>query len=126
SDVDFTGSTVGGTLSADVSGSDTTYTVSVTGMNGEGTVVASVVANAAQDGGGNGNIASSSADNVVSFDNIAPSVTINQAVTQADPTNASPIIFDVVFSEHDTGPISSDVDFTGSTVGGTLSASVSG
>src|SRR5690606_39329121 len=110
SDVDFTGSTVGGTLSADVSGSDTTYTVSVTGMNGEGTVVASVVANAAQDGGGNGNIASSSADNVVSFDNIAPSATINQAVTQADPTNTGPIIFYVVVSEPVKVFATSDID----------------
>ncbi len=29
---------------------------------------------------------------------ISPTVTINQAVGQADPTNASPIVFDVVFS----------------------------
>jgi hypothetical protein len=33
----------------------------------------------------------------------APSVTINQAAVQPDPTNASPVLFTVVFSESVTG-----------------------
>ena len=36
---------------------------------------------------------------VVINDATAPTVTINQAAGQADPTNASPINFTVVFSE---------------------------
>src|SRR5262249_59157488 len=74
--------------------------------------------------GGNGNTASTSTDNTVTFDSVAPTVTINQAAGQADPTNASPINFTVAFSEPVTGFTNSDVSFVSSTVGGTLSATV--
>src|SRR5207249_7756700 len=40
---------------------------------------------------------------VFSSDLTAPTVTINQAAGQADPTNASPITFTVVFSEAVSG-----------------------
>ena len=126
SDVSFTGSTVGGTLVASVSGSGPTYTVSVTGMTGVGTVVASIPASAASDAAGNGNTLSTSTDNTVTFDNVAPTVTIDQAGGQGDPTNASPIVFTVVFSESVTGFDDTDVAFTVSTVGGTLVAGVTG
>src|SRR6478672_7482668 len=43
----------------------------------------------------------------------APSVTVNQAVGQVDPTNASPINFTVVFSEPVTGFVSGDVAISG-------------
>src|SRR4029434_4984880 len=59
-------------------------------------------------------------------DATAPTVTINQAAGQNDPTNASPIQFTAVFSEAVTGFTASNVSFTGSTVGGTLVASISG
>jgi len=49
SDVSFAGSTVGGTLAANVTGTGAVYTVSVTGMTGEGTVVATIGAGAATD-----------------------------------------------------------------------------
>src|SRR5258707_654072 len=55
-----------------------------------------------------------------------PPVPITQAGGQADPTNTSPINFTVVFSEAVTGFATGDVDFTGSTVGGTLTGTVSG
>jgi hypothetical protein len=126
SDVSFAGSTVGGALSAAVSGSGASYTVSVTGMSGSGTVVASVPANAATDAVGNTSLASTSADNTVTFDNARPSVTIDKASTQADPTNASPVFFTVTFSEPVTGFTEADVSFAGSTVGGTLFKTVSG
>jgi hypothetical protein len=125
-DVSFAGSTVGGTLVAAVSGAGPVYTVSVTGMSGTGAVVASIPAGAATDLGGNPNAASTSTDNSVAFDGTAPTVTINQAAGQTDPTNASPIQFTVTFSETVFGFTSSDVSFSGSTVGGTLVASVSG
>ena len=48
----------------------------------------------------------------------APTVTINQAAGQADPTGASPINFTVVFSEAVTGFASADVTLSG-TAGGT-------
>jgi hypothetical protein len=126
SDVQFTGSTVGGTLSASVSGSGQDYTVTVTGMNGTGTVVASIPANSAVNSGGTGNQGSTSTDNTVTFDNVPPSVTVNQAFGQADPTNVSSIRYDVIFSEPVTGFDGSKVSFAGSTVGGTLVASVAG
>ena len=51
------------------------------------------------------------------IDTTAPTVTINQAAGQADPTSASPINFTVVFSEAVTGFTSADV-----TLGGTAGA----
>lgn len=41
-------------------------------------------------------------------------VTINKGASQDDPTNATPIIFDVVFSEAVTGFVTGDVDIIGS------------
>lgn len=46
-------------------------------------------------------------------DGTAPFVTINQGATQPDPTNSSPIIFDVIFSEAVAGFAQSDVNITG-------------
>jgi LPXTG-site transpeptidase (sortase) family protein len=60
------------------------------------------------------------------IDTTAPTVTINQAGWQADPTNASPINFTVVFSEPVSNFATGDVSFTGSTVGGPLVGTVSG
>jgi len=74
SGVSFTGSSVGGSLVASVSGSGAIYTVSVTGMSGAGTVVASVPTGAASDAAGNPSLSSTSADNVVTFDDAAPLV----------------------------------------------------
>ena len=59
-------------------------------------------------------------------DTVRPSVTMNQAVGQADPANTSLINFTVVFSEQVTGFTASDISFAGSTVGGTLTAAVTG
>ncbi|MGI8653732.1 MAG: ExeM/NucH family extracellular endonuclease [Pyrinomonadaceae bacterium] len=56
-------------------------------------------------------------------DTTAPSVTINQAAGQADPTNTSPINFTVVFSEAVTGFDSADVTFSGA---GATTATVTG
>ena len=50
-------------------------------------------------------------------DIIPPSVTVNQAASQADPTNASTINFTVVFSEPVTGFTSADVTLSGTAVG---------
>src|SRR4029077_4163696 len=65
-------------------------------------------------------------DDTVHFDDVRPHVTIDQSPSQGEPTNAEPITFDVVFSEPVTGFDGSDIDFTGSTVAGTLLANVSG
>src|SRR5207248_292175 len=88
--------------------------------------VASVPAGGAADAAGNGNSVSTSGDNTVTFDNVPPAVTIDQAGGQADPTNASPVTFAVHFSEPVTGFTAADVSLAGSTVGGTPVAAVAG
>ncbi len=126
-DVTFTGSTAGGAKTGTVTGSGTTYNVAVTGMTGvrDGRSP-SIAAGVATDTAGNGNAASTSTDNSVTFDNVPPTVTINQAAGQADPTNAATINFTVTFSEAVTGFATGDVTFTGSTAGGTLTGTVTG
>lgn len=59
------------------------------------------------------------------LDTTPPSVTIEQADGQADPTYASPIVFTVVFSEPVTGFASGDVVVSG-TAGGSRSVTISG
>lgn len=125
-DVDLTGSTAPGTLTAVITGSGSTYNVAVSGMTGSGTVVATIPVGSVQDIAANSNLASTSVDNIVTFDATAPSVTVNQSSLQADPTNGMPINFTVVFSEAVTGFTSADVLTTGSTAPGTLTANVTG
>ena len=126
SDVSFTGSTAGGTLAAVVTGSGADYTVSVSGMTTSGTVVASIPSDAAADADNNPTGASTSTDNTVTYNSPPPTVTINSAVGQPDPTSGGPIAFAVTFSKPVTGFTAADVSFTGSTAGGTLVAVVSG
>src|SRR5439155_5425962 len=124
------GGTSGGTKTAVVSGSGTTYDVAVSGMTSDGTVTAKVNANAAQDAATNGNTASATAS--VTYDTHGPTVTINQAGlagdpttnTQSDPTSTAPIKFTVVFSEPVSDFTNADVDLSLSTAGGTLVANV--
>jgi hypothetical protein len=128
-DVSFTGSTAGGTLAANVSGSGATYTVSVTGMTTAGDVVASIPAGAAMDSANQASTASTSVDNTVAWAppaDPAPTLMINQAAAQSDPTATGPIQFTVVFSESVTGFTGSDVSLAGSTATGSLVANVSG
>ena len=56
----------------------------------------------------------------------APTVTINQASFQADPTKGSLIYFTVRFSAPVTGFTAGDVSLTGSTAPGDLTAFSSG
>jgi len=70
--VNLSASTAPGALSALITGGPTTYNVAVSGMSGPGNVIASIPAGAAQDAAGNGNTASTSTDNTVTFDNIPP------------------------------------------------------
>ncbi len=129
----FTGSdvTVGGTAGATIAvvsawtGSSTEYIVTVSGMTGDGTVVASIALGAVYDAAGNPCAASTSTgtDNSVTYQGTRPSVTINQAATQTDPTSSSTINFTVVFSEAVTNFVTGDVTF-GGTAQGKLTATV--
>jgi hypothetical protein len=82
-------------------------------MAADGTVILGVATGGAQDATGNANVAYTFTDNTVTYDTTRPTVTINQAAAQADPTNASPINFTVVFSEPVTGFTNADVTLTG-------------
>ena len=120
---DFTAGdvTLGGTAGATtaiVTGSGTTYNVAVSGMTGDGTVIATIAAGKAHDAAGNANSAATSIDNAVGYDATPPMVTINQAAGQADPTGASPINVTVVFSEPVNDFASGDITL-GGTAGGT-------
>jgi hypothetical protein len=115
------GGTAAGTKTRTVTGGPRTYNVAVSGMTSSGTVIATIGAGVAQDAAGNTNTASTSSDNTVTFnlpDTTRPTVTINQASTQADPTSVSPIKFTVVFSESVNGFTADDVTISG-TAGGT-------
>ena len=124
SDISFAGSTVGGTLTAAVTGTGPTYNVAVSGMTGTGTVVVSVPAGAATDAAGNASLASTSTDNTVAFNSVdttAPTVqSINRVGTT--PTNAASVSWTVLFSESVTGVDASDFALvtTGAVTGATI------
>ena len=136
--VGFAGSTdvtLGGTAGANTefitdsdNGIDETYNVAVSGMtsqNSVSTVTAQVLANKVTDQLGNFNAASNIA--TVTYDTLQPTVTINQALTQKDPTSSSPIHFTVVFSKTMSDFQGSCVTLSGTAVTvGTTTAYVSG
>jgi len=123
-DVTITG-TAPGTKTATVTGSGTTYNVAVSGMTDNGTVIASIAPDVAHDAFGYANVTSTSTDNAVNYDITPPTVTINQAAAQADPTGVSPINFTAVFSKPVTDFTSGDVTISG-TATGTKTATVTG
>jgi FG-GAP-like repeat/Bacterial Ig-like domain len=115
-DVTLNGSTAGvGTASVAVTGSGTTYNAAVSGIIGDGDVRASILPNAVQDLAGNASAASTSTDNTVVLDTTPPTVTINQAATQTDPTRSSQVNFTVVFSEIVNTFSSAGIQLLGST-----------
>jgi hypothetical protein len=122
SDVTITG-TAGGTKLPSLSGTGPIYSIEITGMTTGGTVIASIPAGAAADLAGNLSTASGSATCTWSPDVTRPSVTINKAAGQADPTSASPILYTITFDEVVTGFTSSDITITGP---GTLSLNLTG
>jgi LPXTG-site transpeptidase (sortase) family protein len=93
-DVSLSG-TAGATTAA-VSGSGTTYTVSVSGMTGNGTVIATVAAGVAHDASANPNEASTSTDNSVMYD------ISSLVVTASNPASGALLV---------TGPTQMSVTF---------------
>ncbi|HVF76643.1 MAG TPA: Ig-like domain-containing protein [Acidimicrobiales bacterium] len=91
------------------------YTASVTGMANDGTVTLTLPAQRVEDTAGNPNQASTTTGtgtDTVTRETVRPTVTVNKASGQADPTNASPVQFTAVFSEPVTGFTASDVTVT--------------
>ena len=77
-----------------------------------------------QDGDGDGEAVCDAG--AFELDTTSPSVSIEQAAGQDDPTSAGPIHFTVVFSEPVTGFEAADVDLSESTTGPATAATVSG
>jgi hypothetical protein len=80
-------------------GDHTNFTLLATVVGENGTLIPSIMANSVLDYAFNNNLASTSTDNVVTYDKTSPTVTVNQAAGQPDPALALPIRFTVVFSE---------------------------
>ncbi len=113
---DKTDITMGGTATGpswSISESGTDYTLSVNTVSGDGTLQPSIAADQVHDAAGNGNSASTSTDNSVTYDGTRPAVTINQASAQPDPTHELPVVFDVEFTEPVTGFDQDDILLTG-------------
>ena len=79
----------------------TTYNVAVSGMTGFGTVTASINAGVVTDAAGNGNIASTSTDNTVTFDPDYPVVLFDSDTTPANGSTLmpGPIQITIAYSE---------------------------
>ena len=84
------GSSTGGTIG--LTGSGATYEISLSGAPTEGTASFSIPAGAAQDGAGNNNVASTSADNTVTYDTTAPPVTLTAPANGASTNSATPAL----------------------------------
>ena len=110
-DVVITG-TAGGTTNV-VTGGPITYNVTVSGMTSCGTVIVNIPAGVCTNSLTQPNLASTSIDNTVTYLNINPNVTINQAAAQPDPTLAAPINFTVQFDQVVTGFATGDVTLSG-------------
>src|SRR5204863_478887 len=82
-------------------------------MTTNGTVLASLAAGVAHDTASNASAASTSTDNQVTYDATAPTVTMNQAGTQADPTNRQPSNVTVGCSEPVSDFATGDVTLSG-------------
>ena len=103
-DVTRTGTAGGGTVS--VTGGPTVWTITVSGLTSDGTVIVQVGANKVTDLAGNNNSAGSGTAQVV-YDASVPTVRsiVRSGVT---PTNASSVSWTVTFSENVTGVNTTD------------------
>jgi hypothetical protein len=110
------------------SGDHIHFNVTVSGMADGETVTARLAAGAAFYLGHSSIVskASTSTDNHVTYDTSKPTVTINQASGQSDPTDVSPIRFDLVFNELISGFTLSDLDILGMSASPTVVLTDSG
>jgi hypothetical protein len=110
----FTTGGISGASITNVSGSGTTYTITVNTGSGDGTLRLDVVNDSGLDRELI-NVPFTSGE-AYTIDKTAPTVTINQAAGQSDPTATLPIRFDVVFSESVSGfANAADISLAGST-----------
>jgi len=98
-DVTLSG-TAGATTAAVTPTTGNFYLIAVSGMTSSGTVIVSIPANVAVDLGGNGNLASVSTDNEVTYDAVGPVVTIG--APSAAITSSGPVSFPVTVTNANT------------------------
>jgi len=96
--------------------SDIEYEFEITNLTDGDTVTVDIPAGVCTDLAGNNNLISTSIDNSVTYDITRPSVTINQATTQTDPTSTNSVKYTVIFSEKidDSTFTKEDILLTGS------------
>jgi gliding motility-associated-like protein len=110
---DISWSGTAGTITGNISGSGSSYTINVTGTSEDGTIIPNIAANIVHDVSSNGNTISTSTDNNVTYDSSKPSVEITLATGQLNPASSSPISFTATFSENVSGFNNSDVSLSG-------------
>ncbi|MGI6423368.1 MAG: BspA family leucine-rich repeat surface protein [Candidatus Dojkabacteria bacterium] len=99
-DILISGSTTAKVKSiTEIGDTGTEYEVEIDNLTDGDTITATIPADAVTDLAGNGNIESTGDDYSVTYDITQPTVTVNQADDQADPTNVNEIKFTIVFSE---------------------------
>ncbi len=118
------GGTATGTIIGVISGTGPVFNLAVSGMTGDGTVTANVIAGACADLSGNTNTASTSTDNSVQFQTSGLTVSINQDINQPDPTNQLPIVFSVEFNRNVVDFTFDDIIWSGTASG--ISGNISG
>ncbi|HTN23829.1 MAG TPA: Ig-like domain-containing protein, partial [Solirubrobacteraceae bacterium] len=131
SDLARGGSSTGGTVA--VTGSGASYEISLSAPSNNGTATFSVNAAKAQDLAGNSNTASTSTDNTVTYDTVAPSTTITTSPASPNGTNGwfkqSGVSFTLVASDATSGVASSSYTIDGGapqTYSGSVSISTQG
>jgi hypothetical protein len=97
SDIMITGTSANATAATPITLDSISWIVSVF-TTSPGTITAFLPAGLVTSFTLNTNLASTTSGNTVTFDNVVPTVTVNQAAFQLDPTNTNPMNFVVVFS----------------------------
>ncbi|MEG3960099.1 ELWxxDGT repeat protein, partial [Microcoleus sp. herbarium2] len=119
--------TVNGNIASVSAATGTTIDVTVNRISGDGNLGLDVPATATiNDIPGNALTAAFTTDQTYTVDTTPPTVTINEATAQTDPTATSPINFTVTFSEPVTGFDATDIDLSTSTATGTLTPTITG
>lgn len=117
-DVTRSGTSSGGTVT--VTGSGTTYDISVSGTPTNGTIAFTVPAGRAVDSTGLGNLASTSTDNTVTYDTIAPAVTLTAPAAGAVTNNNTPTLSGAAGDATGDASIVTARIYNGTGTGGTL------
>jgi hypothetical protein len=102
------------------------YTVSVSGMTQEGTVIIEINENTISDLAGNGNAATINTENEIVYGDILFTEVIKQHTSQADPTNGDVAVFDIEFNRSPVDFDVHDILVTGNTSASVVELSGSG